>query len=289
MTHPAVSIQALLGLALAAPPPPPVHYVVGAVSTGQFESHPAFDPRTGDFYFVRSSPGFQGWKILRRRCFRSDAPRTEPFPFAGPGVEADPFFTPDGKRLYFISSRPDPPAKTGKDLDIWYVERSRDGAWGAPVRLPEPVNSSAQEWFPRLARDGTLTFGSGRPGGFGKTDIYSARLVHGRWDVRNLGGAVSTPDDDYEFEPSRDGRFAILMSGGSLYRIERRGRSWGERRPLLPAAQGFHVGPLLSPSGRTLLFAHDDEADGSGELYRLDLSGRREAWPLACPQPRNLR
>ena len=31
------------------------------ISSPQFESHPAFDPRTGDFYFVRSSPQFTGW------------------------------------------------------------------------------------------------------------------------------------------------------------------------------------------------------------------------------------
>jgi len=28
------------------------------ISSPKFESHPAFDPRTGDLYFVRSSPGF---------------------------------------------------------------------------------------------------------------------------------------------------------------------------------------------------------------------------------------
>jgi hypothetical protein len=288
MVRPAASLLAALALAAAAPSPASVHHQIGGVSTDQFESHPAFDPRTGDLYFVRSSPRFQGWKILRRRCLMPGGNPVEPFQFAGPGVEADPYFTPDGRRLYFISSRPDPPAKTGDDLDIWVAQRSRGGAWSAPVRLPAPVNSPAQEWFPRVGRDGTLTFGSGRPGGFGETDIYAAQLVRGRWQVRNLGGAISTGDDDYEFEPSRDGRFAILMSGGSLYRIDRKGRGWGERRPLLPGAEGFHVGPLLSPSGRTLLFAHG--APGlSGELFRLDLAGGREAWPPVCPERLNLR
>ena len=33
------------------------------ISSPRFESHPAFDPRTGDFYFVRSSPEFRGWRV----------------------------------------------------------------------------------------------------------------------------------------------------------------------------------------------------------------------------------
>ena len=33
------------------------------ISSAQFESHPAFDPRTGDLYFVRSAPDFSGWRI----------------------------------------------------------------------------------------------------------------------------------------------------------------------------------------------------------------------------------
>ena len=41
---------------------------IADVSTDQFESHPAFDPRTGDLFFVRSSPRFQACKIWRSRC-----------------------------------------------------------------------------------------------------------------------------------------------------------------------------------------------------------------------------
>src|SRR3954466_13181864 len=33
------------------------------ISSPQFESHPAFDPLTGDLYFVRSAPDFTGWGV----------------------------------------------------------------------------------------------------------------------------------------------------------------------------------------------------------------------------------
>src|SRR5688572_32770472 len=43
----------------------------------------------------RSADLFEGWKILRRACTAAGRGPAEPFPFAGPGVEADPFFMPD--------------------------------------------------------------------------------------------------------------------------------------------------------------------------------------------------
>ena len=48
----------------------------------------------------------------------------EPPSFASDAIEADPWFTPDGASLYFISTRRST-GKKGKDLDIWRVERDR--------------------------------------------------------------------------------------------------------------------------------------------------------------------
>jgi hypothetical protein len=53
------------------------------VSSPQFESHAAFDPLTGDFYFVRSSPKFEGWRILVTRCESKGWSKPEPPFFAG--------------------------------------------------------------------------------------------------------------------------------------------------------------------------------------------------------------
>src|SRR5262245_11323097 len=118
------------------------------ISSAQFESHPAIDPVTGDFYFVRSAPDFTGWRILFSHCGARGWSAPEPAPFAGDGVEADPFFTNEGRTLYFISTRSTDGVHKS-DLDIWRVDRDSDGKWGTPSRLPEPVNSTAQEWFPR--------------------------------------------------------------------------------------------------------------------------------------------
>src|SRR3546814_8629095 len=78
-------------------------------------------------------------------------------------------------------------------LDIWRASREAQGRWQAPTRLPEPVNSAQAEWFPRPAADGWLYFGSRRPGGLGKDDIWRARrTTTGAWQVENAGPAINS-------------------------------------------------------------------------------------------------
>ena len=274
------------GLAMASPDEVEPWTQVG-ISSPQFESHPAFDPRNGDLYFVRSSPEFRGWHLLRTRCGKQGWSDPQPPTFAGDGQEADPWFTPDGAHLYFISSRTDDGIKR-KDLDIWRIDRSADGRWGKPQRLPEPVNSSGAEWFPRLSADGWLYFGSSRSGGFGRNDIWRARQKPaGEWQVENLGPALNTAGDEYEPLPSSDGSRMILMAEGGLYRSRKTSIGWTPREKLGPGinVNGSEIGAVFSPSGKSLLFARDLKGDLAGEFFVWHIEGH-EAWPPRCPEQR---
>jgi WD40-like Beta Propeller Repeat len=260
------------------------HWKPAGISSPLFESHPAFDPKTGDFYFVRSSPAFEGWRILVSRCTAKGWSEAKPPSFAGEGVEADPYFTPDGRTLFFISTRP----RNGtprKDLDIWRLDRGTDGVWGTPIPLPEPVNSIGAEWFPRPSSDGWLYFGSNRAGGFGGNDIWRGRAdAAGRWTVENLGPAVNTGGDEYEPLPSADGARLLIMADGSFYESRRTEAGWSPRVKLRAEvnASGTEIGPLFSPSGRSLLFARDTKRPKSGEFFVWHERGS-EAWPPECP------
>jgi hypothetical protein len=253
------------------------------ISSPLFESHAAFDPKSGDLYFVRSSKSFQGWRILVSRCTPTGWSEPKPPAFAGDGVEADPYFTLDGRSLYFISTRSRNGVK-GKDLDIWRVDRSVDGNWGEPVRLPEPVNSAGAEWFPRPGPDGWLYFGSDRPGGSGATDIWRARAdAAGAWTVENLGPAVNSAGDEYEPLPSADGARLIVMADGGLYESRKAKTGWSPRVKL-PAevnADANEIGALFSPSGRSMLFSRDTKGPDSGEFFVWHEQGA-ESWPPEC-------
>ena len=252
------------------------------ISSDRFESHPAFDPLNGDLYFVRSAPDFSGWRIYMAHCAAAGWTTPVDAPFVGDGVEADPWFTPDGHTLYFISTRTTD-GVTGRNLDLWKVRRDASLKWQTPERLPEPLNSNGREWFPRLGRDGWLYFGSDRSGGVGKTDIWRARQDGAKWLVENLGAAINTVANEFEAELSPDGKTLIVMAEDGLYESKLADGRW-QPKVRLPAevnANAGEVGALFSPGGNSLLFARDTGAERSGEFF-LWRRGAMENWPRRC-------
>lgn len=262
---------------------PATHWAPPATSSPLFESHGAFDYARNDFYFVRSSRRFRGWRIMVSHCGSEGRETPVDASFAGDGVEADPFITPDGKHLYFISTR-STDGQRHTDLDIWRTDRQADGKWGEPQRLPEPVNSRSQEWFPRPSADGWLYFGSDRPGGFGKTDIWRARQdAAGTWQMENAGAAINTPGDEYEPLPAPDGTRMIVMAPDGLYMTQFAHGRWTPKQKLDPGvnANGTEIGAAFSPSGKSLLFSRDTKGPLSGEFFLWQPDGP-EAWPPVC-------
>jgi Tol biopolymer transport system component len=137
----------------------------------------------------------------------------EVVPFSGKYIDADPFVTKDGNTIYFVSNRPlheGEPAK--QDWDIWKVERATSG-WDEPVCLDSPLNSAGNEFFPTIADNGDLYFGSDRTGGKGRADIYVSKFVHGKYvQPVNPGDSINTPDNEYEPFIARDESYLIFMA-----------------------------------------------------------------------------
>jgi Tol biopolymer transport system component len=288
-----VSVWTLsLSAASQAQAAPTQRWTPAALSSDAYESSPTFSPDGAELVFMRADRSFGNYRLLASRCQAGQwgAPVPPAFAAPAPALEGDPFFSADGKRLYFISNRHAP--HVADDLDIWRVDRLPDGAWGKPLRLPAPVNSSASELLPREDGQGRLWFGSSRPGGHGQGDIYFATpLPGGGWRVDNAGPPVSTPANEYEAEISQNGRTLVVVADrgdrSHLYRFRRAddGR-WAEQGRVDARGDVFQVGPLLSPKGERLLFAQADAADGgrlSGEWFVTDLvPGSTELWPPAC-------
>src|SRR5688500_17432339 len=97
-------------------------------------------------------------------------------------LDGCPIQSPDGLSLYRASNRQ--PGGHGL-LDIWVAHRSSvDEAWGAPVNLPAPINSAADDFCPTPVRGKGLFFFSRKVvSGLtcGLVDIYFRRLnpAHG--------------------------------------------------------------------------------------------------------------
>lgn len=183
------------------------------ISTGMYETHPAFSPSGDTVYFLRCMPDISVCTIYFSEKKNNDWSKPEVVPFSGQYQDVDPFVTKDGNSFYFASNRP---LKKGgavrEDWDVWKVDKA-NGKWGEPVHLDSPVNSSASEYFPTIADNGNLYFGSSRSGGKGGADIYVSRPVNGAYTtVENIGDSINTQDNEYEPYIAPDESFMIFMA-----------------------------------------------------------------------------
>jgi hypothetical protein len=111
-------------------------------------------------------------------------------------LDGCPIQSPDGLTLYMASNRPN--GKGG--LDIWVSTRTRaSDPWGAPVNLPEPINSAADDLCPTPIHGNGLLFVSRRviPGvTCGLGDIYFTRRnpAHGWSEPDHLACAPDGPN-----------------------------------------------------------------------------------------------
>jgi len=273
------------------------------ISTGDFDSHPAFTPDGRTLYFVRSTPNFNLWTILVSRFQNGRWSTPQVAPFSGQYSDADPFITSDGSHFYFISNRP-LAGKSKPDLDIWVMDKAGAG-WSEPRNLGAPVNSAGSEWYPTIAANGTIYFGSDREGGKGRTDIYRSRVNAGKYaDAENLGDPINTPFNEFEPLIAPDESFLIVMGGGrtdarggfDLYVSYHRNGVWTKPTNLgdqinSPANE---YSPTISPDGKYFFWASArgfadsplakrlnyreltnllrSSHNGLGDIYQIDLA-----------------
>ena len=265
-------------LGQAPPGATPALFAPDFVSTEKRELNASCSPDGRELYFARERvPRRTTILGTRREGDGWSAPAAASFS-AGTASDVDVFITLDGRQAYFCSTRPDPaavrpPAAGGAaNADIWVASRE-GGGWGEPRSLGRPVNSDADDYYPTLARDGTLYFSSNRPGGLGANDIYrSRRDGQGQWAApENLGAPVNTPGREFDPCIAPDGSwlaFASERPGGcgaaDLYVSFRQADgTWGEPKNLGPPVNtaDSEYTPLLSPDGGYLFFTRGHFGD----------------------------
>ncbi|MDB4787458.1 OmpA family protein, partial [Flavobacteriales bacterium] len=82
-----------------------------------------------------------------------------------------PTMSPDDMYLVFVSDMPG--GQGGRDL--WYMKFNESSEeWGAAENMGAGINSSSDEYFPHIRKNGDLYFASDRIGGMGGLDILKA-------------------------------------------------------------------------------------------------------------------
>ena len=119
-----------------------------------------------------------------------------------------PAISPDGSELFFATDR-----KGEGGTDLW-VSKSKGDDWGKPANLGSVINTSANEGFPFMDKNGRLYFCSKGHPSYGGFDIFfSERGENGNWQTpRNLGQPINSPLDDISFYLNADDKNGMLSS-----------------------------------------------------------------------------
>lgn len=99
----------------------------------------------------------------------------------------------DGSKLYFSSNMSG--GLGGKDI---YVSTFSDGNWTKPVNVGDGINTSSDEVFPYLHRNGTLYFSSNGLPGIGGLDMFRSVIKRsGYSEPENVGYPLNSHGDDF--------------------------------------------------------------------------------------------
>ena len=223
----------------------------------------ALSPDGNEFFYSLRGVGFFSIISIKREKNIWRGPKVASF--SGRYSDFEPCFSPDGKRLYFVSNRPLDDSEEPKDYDIWFVEKEGSN-WGEPRNLGEPINTEANEFYPSFTTDGTIYFCAEYEHGIGGEDLYYSRIVNGKYQTPiNLGDSVNSKHDEFNSFVSPNGDYIMFGSTGW-------GKGFGEgdiwisfkdennnwRKPINMGAKinskYFEYCPSLTPDGKYLFF-----------------------------------
>ena len=184
--------------------------------------------------------------------------------------------------------------------DIWMATRtSPTEAWGTPVNLGAPINSSASEAFASISSDGlTLYFcdffyGTARPGGVGGKDLWMSTRTsrNDPWSTPvNMGSVINSTGDDITPTTSADGLTLIFASnrgsGGWQYDLWMSTRAstdseWGTPVNMGPTinSSSYDGAANLSSDGLALFFASNRPGGmGSDDIWMATRKTVNDPW-----------
>ena len=227
------------------------------VSTKQKERDIAISPDGKEIYYTIFQNGFDGNIFFIKKV---DGVWSVPqiASFSGNGADLEPAFAANGNRLYFASTR------NANNYNIWYVERAENGSWSSPIDVGSPVNTSANEFYPSIANDGSIYYTAEYSNGIGGEDIWYAQYLDGEYQTPIALPELNTEMDEFNAFVDPDERFIYFgsfgrsdgLGGGDIYKSTRSGDSWraGINLGSSVNSKDLDYCPFISPDGKYLFF-----------------------------------
>ena len=199
--------------------------------------------------------------------------------FSGPyGNDDVPFFSADGKRIYFISRRPLPGETQSGSEKIWFADRTA-GGWSAPQPLDPNVNSINMHWEFSLDQEGNVYLAGQPPDSRGLQDIYLARFSGGRYEKPvNLGAPINSAAGEETPFIAPDGSYLLFSRQFDLW-VSFRGPDgiWSEPVTLGPEinSPSVELCPMVTADGKYLFFLSQRDGESHAYWARADIIEKR--------------
>lgn len=187
----------------------------------------------------------------------------------------DPFLSPDGQRLYFISDRATDGQGEKKDFDIWYIERTKDGWSDVPKNAGPGINTDKNEYYMSFTKDGTMYFSSngGTDASTDKNyDIRFSRFSNGIFQPsQKLINTVNTGHYEADVFVSPDEQYVIFCAerpdgfgAGDLYiSFKSKTGQWQKAKNMGNGinTDAYEFCPFVTSDGKYLFFSR------SGDIF----------------------
>lgn len=144
---------------------------------------------------------------------------------SGKYQDIEPFFSVDGKKLFFASNRPIKNDATRKDYNIW-ISKKKGDIWENPTILDTIINTKKDEFYPSVSSNGNLYFTATRKDGVGTEDIFVSKFIDGKYQKpKVLSENINSKTYEFNAYISPDEEILIFSSfgrkdgfgGGDLY------------------------------------------------------------------------
>lgn len=270
-------------------------FAPGIISTGMNERDIAMTPDLKEIYYSVSVGNFTYSTIMFVKEMNGKWSEPEVASFADNMNYKfiEPFISPNGKKLYFVSDMPDS-GKEKIDMNIWVTDRKGDG-WSKPYSIDSSINSGLPEYYPSATTEGTLYFTRDNPDR--TSSIFRSKIVNGIYNEPELlGPEVNAGRSRYNALISPDESFIIVPTygmedsfGATDYYISFRDVADNWRGP-------FNMGPQINsadPREWSLSFSPDNKyiffmSSRNSQDYNVDLeSADYKKFQEVYNRPRN--
>jgi Tol biopolymer transport system component len=257
----------------------PEIFAPGVVSIEEGKEYkPTISPNAEEIFFMRRTPRKRNDCIWTSRLENGKLTIPEIAPFSYRCFEGQPCFTPDGKKLFYMSCRPLRGETAINQMPrLWYVERLKNG-WSEPRYFPSVIDEHHPAQF-SFTEDGIVYFVSNT-----QRKIFSTKPENGKYNIAQLlkggindlvpvGHPAIAPDESYIIVDHiyRDGTKLVANIYISFREPDGNWTSPKSMRQSLKMTDSdIYAAPRITYDGKYLLFEKYDPESDKSNIYWVD-------------------